>query len=277
MGAIRRRAGHELRRRSKARLLYVPALVVILSQMPLTAFGQVVVGTIQEWESAQKVEYCLVALLDDSEEEIARAYTNGQGAFTLSPPSPGIYVVSIVRIGFHPSAEGPVSVLANDTVTVEYEIRPVAVTLAPIVVKTARVIRYLENAGFYQRQRNEHGFFLDPAEIEKRMHRATRVTDLLHGIPGLAVTGAPDGQFGTTVRVRGIRTLGGRCEAPLIYIDGRLAYEPKWDQFLSLDELVNREAVSAVEVYRGPAEVPARYGGAESACGVLLIWTGHRD
>jgi hypothetical protein len=30
--------------------------------------------------------------------------------------------------------------------------------------------------------------------------------------------------------------------------------------------------IEAIEVYNGVAQVPAQYGGAHSACGVVLIW-----
>jgi hypothetical protein len=56
-----------------------------------------------------------------------------------------------------------------------------------------------------------------------------------------------------------------------------MAYDPRSHGYVSMDELVDRYSISAIEVYRGPAELPVQYGGAESACGVLLIWTGHRE
>ncbi len=251
------------------------SLTVVVS-VPVGCLGQTVRGTIGEWMSDVAVERCRVVLLNEQEEEVAESLTDENGHFIMHAPTPGIYVLSATRIGYHPLAEGPVTLHPNDTVEVAYVARPVAVTLAPITVRTVRVIRYLENAGFYQRQRSRPGVFLGPSEIEERMYRASRVTDLLYGIPGLTVLSAPGGSFGTTVRLRGIASMHG-CPAPQIYVDGRLAYDPHWDQYVSLDELVDRYSINAVEVYRGPAETPAQYGGAESACGVLLIWTGNRE
>ena len=40
-----------------------------------------------------------------------------------------------------------------------------------------------------------------------------------------------------------------------------------------LGTIVEFESGRAIEVFRRPSEVPARYGGAESGCGVILIWT----
>jgi len=49
----------------------------------------------------------------------------------------------------------------------------------------------------------------------------------------------------------------------------------------SLDALVPRPVVDAIEVYRRPAEVPIEYGVTQSAspggaCGVLIFWTKRR-
>ena len=249
--------------------------VVALVFQPTPTLGQAVRGTISEWMSDRAVERCRVVLLNEDEEEVAESLSDESGDFVLTAPAPGTYVLYVTRIGYHPLAEGPVTLQPNDTVDVVYVARPVAVALNPITVRTVRVIRYLENAGFYERQKSQRGFFLGPAEIEERMYRATRVTDLLHGIPGLTVLRAPAGQFGSTVRLRGIASLRG-CRAPKIYVDGLLAYDPLADGYMSLDELVDRYSISAIEVYRRPAELPAQYGGAESACGVMLVWTGRR-
>jgi hypothetical protein len=181
-------------------------VLVVLASEPADCLGQTVRGTVGEWMSDRPVERCRVVLLDDSEQEVAETLTDENGGFSLNAPASGTYVLSITRIGYHPLAEGPVTVHVNDTVEVAYVARPVAVTLAPITVRTVRVIRYLENAGFYRRQRKSaSGFFLGPAEIEERLYRASRVTDLLHGTPGLSVLRAPDGRFGSTACKRDAR------------------------------------------------------------------------
>jgi hypothetical protein len=37
-------------------------------------------------------------------------------------------------------------------------------------------------------------------------------------------------------------------------------------------DVIHPNNVEAIEVYRSPAEVPPQYGGAEAACGVILLW-----
>ena len=47
-----------------------------------------------------------------------------------------------------------------------------------------------------------------------------------------------------------------------------------WDRLRKhLDDIVEPANIAGIEIYRSPAELPARFGGAESACGVIVIWT----
>jgi hypothetical protein len=41
-------------------------------------------------------------------------------------------------------------------------------------------------------------------------------------------------------------------------------------------DLLQPEELLAIEAYLGAARVPAQYGGANSACGVILLWTRFR-
>jgi hypothetical protein len=47
------------------------------------------------------------------------------------------------------------------------------------------------------------------------------------------------------------------------------------DNPLLIDEFINVNDIAGIEVYRGAVEVPPQYSGAESACGVLVIWRRH--
>jgi outer membrane cobalamin receptor len=107
---------------------------------------------------------------------------------------------------------------------------------------------------------------VDPEEIERR--KPSRVTDLLRGASGVEVIS--QGAFDADIRLFASRRLQGDCP-PTIYIDGVAArLSPKSGP--PLTQLVDVASVAALEVLRRPAEIPARYRGAQSACGVILIW-----
>jgi hypothetical protein len=53
------------------------------------------------------------------------------------------------------------------------------------------------------------------------------------------------------------------------YVDG--ASYPLYGQ--SIDVMVQVVDIGAIEVYPGGATVPPQFGGRESACGIIAIWT----
>jgi outer membrane receptor for ferrienterochelin and colicin len=46
-----------------------------------------------------------------------------------------------------------------------------------------------------------------------------------------------------------------------------------YDQANDINAVVSPDQVEAIEVYRGPSEIPAEYSGNDAMCGVILIWT----
>ena len=145
-------------------------------------------------------------------------------------------------------------------------ILPQAVSLDPLDVTAAAMEQRLVDVGFYARQQVNAGYFMEREQIERRLGSAMYVTELLSGIPGIDVIDAAPGSFGSTVRFRGIQSIQG-CGPPRTMVDGVVV------EFESLEMLVRPEEVYAIEAYRRPTEIPTEYRGADSACGVLLIWT----
>jgi hypothetical protein len=136
-----------------------------------------------------------------------------------------------------------------------------------VEVTADAVERVLTKVGFYARQRVNAGYFLEREQIERKLGSAMYVTELLTGVPGIEVLDAEPGQIGSSVRFRGIMSIDRSCGPPRTLVDG-VAVE-----FELLEMLVQPEDVFAIEAYRRPSEIPTEYRGANSACGMLLIWT----
>jgi len=245
--------------------------VLALAVQPEQSHGQMVTGTIRESGTDSAIPGVQLVLVDEEGKAAATALTDDRGLFTLLGPAPGTYIVSLKRVGYRPLAVGPLRLDATDTLEVMYDMRRLAVELEPVVVQTVRVIRYLQNVGFYERRQKERGHFIGPAEIEEEINRARQFTDLLRGIPGVTITQQgvklPGMQAGPSART---------CSTPHIYIDGTLVHDRYMGRDFILNDVIHPEVVRAIEIYRRPAELPPQYGGAEAACGVLLIWTGSR-
>ena len=121
-------------------------------------------------------------------------------------------------------------------------------------------------SGFLDRLQNGFGHFITEEMIQQR--QPGRVADLLRVIPGLRVV--PAGALGSRVLISRFQgRFGGACQ-PKLFIDG-IVVTPNGP--LDLDRFLTPEDVVGIEVYRGPAEMPARFGGAASACGVIVVWT----
>jgi hypothetical protein len=59
---------------------------------------------------------------------------------------------------------------------------------------------------------------------------------------------------------------------PRLFVDGtRVTYDAMND----INSVVNPNQIEALEVFRGPSEIPVEFNDNNSACGVILIWTRH--
>ena len=121
---------------------------------------------------------------------------------------------------------------------------------------------------------------MDREEIEKRLGSVADAPQLLSVVPGLdIVEGLSDRVGGSLIRIsRAAGASFGGCDAkgPRIWVDGFLIDTqdlPGERQFYSLSQVVQPEDIYAIEVYRSPSQVPVQYGGPQSGCGLVLIWT----
>ena len=151
-------------------------------------------------------------------------------------------------------------------------LRPTATALEAITVEgAAPVPRYLRR--FEERRATGFGHFVTREEFEQ--WNPTETTDVLRRTPGLTVV--PNGNYGRgrppDTRRFVIRSgrAATRGECPLLlFLDGMRignTVSNDIDMFISIEQIV------AIEVYRGPAEIPAEFNTTGSACGVIVFWT----
>ncbi|HEX8244084.1 MAG TPA: carboxypeptidase regulatory-like domain-containing protein [Longimicrobium sp.] len=226
------------------------------------ASAQAIVGAVAGDGAGAPVAAAEVEALGANGRAAARARTDEKGAFTLPLREPGVYRVRTSRIGYQPATSDTVTVGAGETVHVRSRLSAAAVAITPLTVtartQPARSTR-LEREGFYERQRMGFGVFRTREEIMRRL--PTRTSELARGIAGVAVV---PGQ-GTRWTIFITRT-GARC-VPKIVVDNLTV------GMRDLDSVIQPQDVQGIEVYRGPSEVPARYMGGGSVCGLILIWS----
>lgn len=184
------------------------------------------------------------------------------GTFRLASVPPGPQVVVVRRIGFRPESV-TVSISAGTIHEIRINIKPAPQWVAPVVIdaRTAKYTGFMK--GFYERRDRGNGVFFTAADIEERRPRFT--TDLLRTIPGTRlVTRGPE----TVVTFRDRNCL------PLIWIDGNAATAAYLDP-----DLFDPTTLAGIEVYKGPATVPASLMGLQGkgSCGVIALWTKRTD
>lgn len=275
------------------------ALATALLLIPLAATrsaeAQRLSGRLLDLVTNQPISYGMVTLMPAEGRGNRAVLADNEGNWSIEVPGPGSYYVAAKRLGYQPWVSGPITIGPQDDLHSAFRLRPLPVMLDPVEVSGVATRHYLELAGFYERQKSNFGHFMTPEQVDKR--RATRVTDLLLGLPGVQLvpmtTGSSGPQF---VQLRGgTLSRGGICR-PRVYVDGlmfargdsrplRLVTEAtemaveeqiqRVDQGLSLDDIGPPSTIAAIEVYRTATQVPVRFGGTsvETLCGVIVIWT----
>lgn len=118
---------------------------------------------------------------------------------------------------------------------------------------------YLASRGFYQRRAASGGWFLDRPSPEFRYSRT--LSNLLRTVPGLNASDQVGGAVLSSSRQQ-------RSCHLAFYVDGT------YTSVRNVDELALSD-VEALEVYRGPSEVPLAYHPPpyEPTCGAVLVWS----
>ena len=253
-------------------------------------------GRLLDRETTEAVAGGIVALVATTGEQVAVATSDDQGYWRLDVPAPGTYYLSARRIGYQPWTSAAVAVRQGDDLTFDFRLRPAATTLSPVEVSAQAMRRYLERAGFYDRQRADFGHFITPEKIEAR--QAARITDLLTSVPGVTLVRMTTGTVGAFyVELRGSNIGDGGVCRPRVFVDGvlfakgdsrparpapanaverRVEQEAQQlDQGMSLDDIGHPTTIAAIEVYRSATQVPVEFGGTSvgTLCGAIVIWT----
>ena len=122
------------------------------------------------------------------------------------------------------------------------------------LVATGTRSRRLEIKGFYERRHWSEllglGTFITAADIER--WRSSRVDHVVTNQVGGISPGLLNRRTGCVMQV---------------YLDGSRVAAGE------LRHLVLPIEVAGIEVYKGPASLPAEFGGSSSRCGVVVVWT----
>jgi hypothetical protein len=198
--------------------------------------------------------------------------TNAQGRFRFNDVPPGQYLLIVRRIGFRPISS-IIQVGIRDTLRLSFTMEPAIQTLDQVVVTEER--RSLRMIEFEQRRQQGWGFFITGEQIEKR--NLPVAADYLRLAPSISLapshnaSGIPDLVAISKREGGSIYGDGAGACAMQIVIDN-IPMPPRFP----LELLPTPKEIAGIEVYDGPATVPAQFNGLDRRCGMVLVWTKDR-
>lgn len=193
--------------------------------------------------------------------------TGPNGRFRITQMPSGEYLIIVRHLGFHPTST-VVAVPGNDTLRESFLLQRLPPGLDTVrVVTERRSFRMME---FEDRRKLGEGQFLTETQIDQ--HGGPFVADLLRfffrGVNieeerGVGGSGGQSVQYAISRR----GDTGSWCVMQVIVDD--VAMPTPFD----LDLLPSPKEIAGIELYTGPAVIPARYNSLGAWCGLVLVWT----
>jgi outer membrane receptor protein involved in Fe transport len=202
-----------------------------------------------------------------------RTFASDSGVYEFYAVPVGRIKVVARRIGFEPN-ERRATLEVGKHKQVDFELKGLPELLDSVMVRESGGNGRMSD--FWARRLVGVGAFLTHDEIERR--RPMRSSDLLRTVTGVTVVQGESG-FDKPVIMMGrttVLTRGGRAGQPQLANECKVSYyvDGSWvpPGTFHMDDL-SPLMLEAVEVYRGPSEIPVRFRQRETACGVIALWT----
>jgi len=201
-----------------------------------------------------------------------RVVSNDSGEYRLDDAASGRVKLMVRRVGFRPDSKR-LSLAPGDRKAVSFTLDGLMDELDAVVV-TAREGSNGRMREFWARRMVGIGVFITRSEIERR--HPPQTADLFQGVMGIRVIARGGGGESTRL-VSGRQSISASPRANSAasnacllqyYVDGLFMAPGSF----TVDDIAPAH-IEAIEVFRGPSEVPARFRGRETGCGLVVIWT----
>lgn len=219
---------------------------------------------VRDLATGHPVVGALLQIKDTTGALLAERLTDAEGLVTGRIMAGATVVFAVARIGYRRFVSDAVVIADTGVTSLAFRLEAGAYEL-PEIVSRAAVTTMLDRSGFTERARSGFGHFVGPEAVDARRERALRVGDYVTTVPGVTIV--PTVRGGSVIRFTGMASVSARCATPRVFIDGMRVTADEIDDALSPADVL------AIEVYRRPAEVPTAFGGSESGCGVIAIWS----
>jgi len=194
--------------------------------------------------------------------QVGEGVTDAEGRFLYIASHAGRVALVLRRLGYTPGTL-MVDVQPHDTARVTFALTIAPQTLAAVDVRDTLTSASPFLSGFERRARVLAGSASYITRHEIDAAHASRMTDLLRRTMSLTV----EDSAGAVIVLA--RRSGRMAKCPMqLGVDGELLYG------FNLNTLVP-EDVHGIEIYPGPATVPAEFASMRgtSRCGLIMVWT----
>ena len=239
------------------------------ARVTATSGIQVISGVILDFETERPVEGVPVRLLTSDRYAVADAVlSDSLGEFVIHTKRAGPVRLEAGSIGFQVATSAPFPIAAEELVIVRFFVsakRPVMAPLGIAIRAGPTTYGRTDLGSFaYRRERGLTGVFFGATDIRRR--GALTLAELLAGADGVRVAGSAPAD---TILLRDGPPGSARHCVPSYFVDGSRLTPAAGD---STVRSLSLERVFGIEVYRGPAEVPAVFADLAGECGLVGIW-----
>ncbi|MEX2284063.1 MAG: SusC/RagA family TonB-linked outer membrane protein [Gemmatimonadota bacterium] len=252
-------------RRIRFMRLFGPGAVASLVALTgATAQQAAVSGRVNDASTGQAVVGAQVSIVGSN----LGAQTNVAGNYIIRGVAPGAATVRVLSIGYSEQSK-PVTVTAGQTTTLNFDLAPMAIAMAPVVATSTGEQRRVEVGNAIAH--------VNATEVV-RTQAISNVGDLLTSrAAGVMVVGGTQTGAGIRVRIRGTSSLS-LTNNPIYIIDGIRVEGATGSSSVSVGGTtasrigdLNPEEIESIEVVRGPSA--ATLYGTDAANGVIVITT----
>jgi TonB-linked SusC/RagA family outer membrane protein len=244
--------------------LALGAWLAVLSPSIAAAQQTAVSGRITDSDSGQPVVAAQVMIVGSN----LASQTNTDGVYTIRGISAGIVTVRVLSIGYAEQSQ-QVTAAAGQTATLNFVLRPTAISLSPVVVTATG-----------EQRRIEVGNAIATVNATQlvQTRAVSNVADLLTSrAAGVMVIPGTQTGAGVRVRVRGTSSLS-LSNNPIYVIDGIRVEGATGSSSISVGGTtpsrvgdLNPEEIESIEIVRGPSA--STLYGTDAANGVIVITT----
>lgn len=255
---------------------------------------------------AQQTTALAVRVVDPSNAPVARArlelvgtrfsgVSSDSGVVRMQGVPVGPALLRVTRVGYAP-LETVVQIPAGAPFEADVELAPAAVPVRGVTARSTAQSPGLATTGFYRRRELGLGSFLTEDDIVRS--RARRTSDLFRRITGVRVVTTPDhgyrlqsvrygvsmsqaqgafsafsGPPGSSGTSSAPQRTDGEVSGPISRICFMLTILDGVPVQLADIDQVRLQSIGAVEVYRGPSEIPPEFNQTGAVCGAVVMWT----